>query len=92
MNIVITGFRGISHLECNFTTGINILTGPSGSGKTSILMAIMWCLYGSRNVRLVTNDKTKIKTHINNITKLMNVHLHELNYETTIETKMMEEK
>ena len=40
LNLTITNFAIIDHLEVQFDTGFNVLTGETGAGKSIILDAV----------------------------------------------------
>ena len=45
MNVLIENFKGIGHLEQEFS-GDTVITGRNETGKTSVYDAVLWCLTG----------------------------------------------
>lgn len=48
--ISLRNIRSHINSQVKFEDGITTLTGPTGSGKTSFLLAIEFCLFGSRSI------------------------------------------
>lgn len=64
MIIRLKNFRCYTEKEFDFgRDGIVLLSGPSGSGKSSIMMAILFCLYGTGN-KLTSIGKTNCQVEI----------------------------
>ena len=61
VQLKITNFAIISHLETSFTTGLNILSGETGAGKSIIINAVNLILGGRASTDLVRSGSEEAR-------------------------------
>ena len=51
LSLVIKNFRSITEQSLDLLPGVTVISGPNGSGKSSIFYALIYALWGTRNVK-----------------------------------------